>query len=103
MLEPDMVVARRTDFAEDCLSVPPILSVEVLSPVTRRIDTVLKKNVLEEFGCPHYWVVDPDHPSITAWDLVDGVYQDGARAVGDESFGVSEPFKLSFSPAELIA
>lgn len=50
----------------------PQLAVEVLSPSTRRVDLTLKLSRYEAAGCPSYWVVDPDGPSLTAWQLVEG-------------------------------
>ena len=38
----------------------------------------------EAAGCPSYWVVDPDVPSVTAWELRDGSYVEVGRAVDDE-------------------
>jgi Uma2 family endonuclease len=38
VLQPDVLVARRSDFTETDLPVAPLLAVEVLSPSTRLID-----------------------------------------------------------------
>ncbi|WP_156366624.1 Uma2 family endonuclease [Microbacterium sp. No. 7] len=102
VLQPDLLVAPRAAFTETHLPGPPSLAVEVLSPSTRGIDLLLKKERLERAGCPHYWVVDPDAPSIVAWDLVDGTYRETAGAAGDEHFEVTTPFPVAFSPASLI-
>ena len=80
----------------------PDLVVEVLSPSTRRFDLLLKRSRLEAAGCEHYWVVDPDEPSITAWTLVDGTYREVARAAGAESFDLGSPFPVSFTPSSLL-
>lgn len=103
VLQPDVVVARREDFSDRDLPVPPVLAVEVLSPSTRGIDLLLKKDRLERAGCPHYWVVDTDEPSVTAWTLRDGTYQQAARSVGDAPFEVTEPFSLNLVPSVLLA
>ena len=39
VLEPDLLVARRSDFSDRDLPGPPLLAVEVLSPSTRRFET----------------------------------------------------------------
>lgn len=102
VIQPDLVVAGVDDFTDRDLPVAPILAVEVLSPSTRGIDLLLKKDRLERSGCAHYWVVDPEEPSITGWALTGGVYRQVARAVGDEAFAVTEPFDVRVVPAELV-
>lgn len=102
VIQPDLLVAPREDFTERDLPVPPLLAVEVLSPSTRGIDLMLKKERLQRAGCPHYWVVDPDASSVTAWALAEGVYVEVASASGDDSFEVTEPISLSFAPNSLL-
>jgi Uma2 family endonuclease len=82
VVQPDLLVARRTDFSEADLLGSPLLAVEILSPSTRLIDLNLKKARYEAAGCPSYWVVDPDVPSLTAWELRDGRYVEMAHVVG---------------------
>lgn len=101
VIQPDLLVARREDFTERDLPVAPILAVEVLSRSTRSIDLLLKKERLERAGCPHYWVVDPDIPSITAWTLTAGRYGAPVRVLGADLFEFSGPFELSVCPNEL--
>ncbi|HWD83105.1 MAG TPA: Uma2 family endonuclease, partial [Kribbella sp.] len=68
VLQPDLLVAARESFTEDDLPGPPLLAVEVLSPSTRRFDVMVKFSRLEAAGCHAYWVVDPDTPSLIAWE-----------------------------------
>ncbi len=103
VIQPDLIVAPRDAFTERDLPTAPLLAVEVLSPSTRGIDLLLKKDRLERAGCLHYWVVDPDEPSVIAWDLTDGSYRQAARAAGDEPFEASTPFPVAFTPAGLTA
>ena len=102
VLQPDLLVADRDAFTERDLPGPPLLAAEVLSPSTRSFDLLLKKERLERAGCAHYWVVDPDEPSITAWSLTDGVYREVARAAGTEPFAVTAPFAVEITPTELV-
>lgn len=102
VLQPDLIVAATDDFTERDLPVAPVLAVEVLSPSTRSYDLLLKKERLQRAGCAHYWVVDPDTLSMTAWELRHGAYVETARASGDEAFVVTAPFGLTVSPAELV-
>jgi Uma2 family endonuclease len=102
VLQPDVLVARRSDFSERDLPTAPLLAIEVLSPHTRRFDLLLKRDRLQTAGCPSYWVVDVDEPSIIAWQLVDGVYVEVGRAAGSQHIQLSQPFEVAFSPAELV-
>ncbi|HMR48908.1 MAG TPA: Uma2 family endonuclease [Arachnia sp.] len=101
VIQPDLLVAPREAFTEKDLPTAPLLAVEVLSPSTRGVDLLLKKDRLQRAGCAHYWVVDPNEPSIVAWSLVDGVYREVACASGAGVFEVVEPFPVCFSPASL--
>lgn len=81
----------------------PVLAVEVLSPSTRRIDLTLKRSRFESAGCPHYWVVDPSEPSITAWQLREGASVEVANARDTAVFSLQEPFAVEVTPAQLVA
>lgn len=116
--EPDVVVFRRAEATERRLEVAPLLVIEVASPSTRLHDLNDKKAAYAANGCPHYWVVDPDEPSVVAFRLGgsghegdggyggyegDGGYEVVARVVGAERFEAIEPFAVGFSPAQLVA
>ncbi|MFF0344474.1 Uma2 family endonuclease [Kribbella sp. NPDC004875] len=100
---PDLLVARRDAFTKRDLPGPPLLAVEVLSPSTRRFDVMVKFSRLEAAGCPAYWVVDPDTPSLIAWELRDGAYTQVAKATGEESVRLTSPFDVTVVPADLIS
>jgi Uma2 family endonuclease len=76
--------------------------VEILSPATRRADLTLKRSRYEAAGIASYWVMDPDIPSLTGWQLRDGRYVDAAHVEGDEVFEVSTPFAVSLRPGDLL-
>lgn len=103
VLQPDLLVARRSDFTEKDLPVAPLLAVEILSPSTRRLDLTLQRSRYESAGCPSYWVLDPDTPALTAWALRDEVYVESANVAGDQEFTTEAPFAVSFSPSQLLA
>ena len=73
-----------------------------MSPSTSRIELLLKRERLQSAGCPSYWVVDPDEPSILAWDLIDGVYEEVGRAAGVEQLQLNRPVDVVVTPAELV-
>jgi Uma2 family endonuclease len=103
VLIPDIVVAPTKDYSEQNLPTAPLLAIEVLSPSTRRFDLMLKRSRLESAGCPNYWVVDPDEPSILAWALRDGSYVEVGRATENGALEVSEPFPVHIVPADLVS
>jgi Uma2 family endonuclease len=103
VMQPDVLVARRSDLGARDLPVAPVLAVEVLSPTTRHFDLMLKRSRYETAGCASYWVVDPTEPAITAWDLVDDAYVQVGRAEGDKTLDLTQPFAVSVTPSGLIA
>lgn len=79
----------------------PDLAVEVLSPSTRRFDLVLKRSRYEAAGCSSYWVYDPDEPSVVAWELTGGRYEEVGRTEGDEELSLTRPYPVTLNPARL--
>jgi Uma2 family endonuclease len=102
VLQPDLLVARKTAFTERDLPTAPPLAVEVLSPSTRRVDLTLKRSRFEAAGCPSYWAVDPDEPSVTVWQLQGEGYVEVARASGTDTVELDAPYPLVISPADVI-
>lgn len=103
VMQPDLLVAPRDAFTERELPVAPLLAVEVLSPSTRRIDLMLKWSRLEAAGCAAYWVVDPDTPSLIAWEMRDGAYTQVAKVVGDQEARLTSPYDVTVVPTDLIS
>jgi len=101
-LQPDVLVARRSDVGELAITAPLLLAVEVLSPSTRSKDLLLKRGLYEQSGVAAYWVVDPDEPSVVAWELEDGRYVERARVQGEASAALTVPFAVSVCPADLL-
>ena len=102
ILQPDLLVARKSDFTEARLEAAPLLAVEVLSGSTRRIDVGTKRLVFEEAGVPAYWLVDPDGPSLTVLHLEDGRYVERAVVTADAPYQAEFPFPVTVVPARLI-
>lgn len=100
-LQPDILIVRRDRLGARKLSGMPELAVEVLSPSTRRFDLILKRSRFEEAGCASYWVIDPETPSIVAWELVDGRYVEAGRAEGDAELVLTRPYHVVVNPARL--
>jgi Uma2 family endonuclease len=102
IMQPDLLVARRADFTDRELPVAPLLAVEVLSPSTRHIDLSLKRARFETAGATSYWVIDPDGPSLTVWELEEGRYVERAHVVGDEAYDATAPFAATVAPSRLL-
>jgi Uma2 family endonuclease len=101
-LQPDLLVARRGEIEPDRLRATPVLVVEVASPRTRRHDRGDKLLAYQEFGVPHYWLVDPAGPTLTVLHLVDGRYEQVAEVSGEDAYEATEPFPVTVVPARLL-
>ncbi|WP_020660955.1 Uma2 family endonuclease [Amycolatopsis benzoatilytica] len=102
-LQPDVLVGWSEDFTEKDLPAPPVLAVEVLSPSTTIHDLNTKKATYERLGVPSYWVIDPDGPELTVFELDgDGRYQQVAKAAGAQAFEAQRPFPVRVVPAALV-
>jgi Uma2 family endonuclease len=101
-LQPDVLVVARADVGPKNIQLPLALAVEVLSPSTRRKDLLLKHSKYEESGIGAYWVLDPKGPSITAFELVHGAYEEVGRAAGDEELRLEQPYPVSVVPVRLL-
>jgi len=101
-VQPDLLVAQRTQFTRKELPGPPLLAVEVLSPSTRRFDLLLKRDRLQAAGVTSYWLVNPDGPSVTVLELRGGTYVEVARAVGAQPCEVQLPYPVRMVPQDLL-
>ena len=101
-VQPDLLVAPRSQFTDRDLPGPPLLAVEVLSPSTRRIDLLLKRDRLLAAGVPSYWLVDPDEPALTVLELQHGTYVEVARVEGEQAWTAERPYAVTVVPADLL-
>lgn len=101
VVQPDLIVVGRHVPEQRRLMGPPLLAVEILSPNGRGRDQLRKKRLYERAGVPSYWIVDPEVPSVTAWELRDGRYEVAALVSGDEEWIASVPYEVRIVPAEL--
>lgn len=67
MVQPDLlVICSPQDYLHmKCLEGAPDLAVEILSPSTRSKDMILKLYKYEKAGVREYWIVDPEHRTVT--------------------------------------
>ena len=102
-LQPDVLVARHADLTDKLLPVAPLLAVEVLSPSTALYDLTLKKAAYARLGAPSYWVIDPQQPRLTVYELDgEGRYQQVAEVKGEDAFEAQRPFPVRVVPVELL-
>lgn len=102
VMQPDVLVARRADLGQRDLPAAPVLAVEILSPSTRHIDLSLKRSRFQAARCSSYWVIDPDEPSLTAWQLRDHAYAEVCSVSGDQECALQEPFAVVVRPSALV-
>lgn len=101
--QPDLLVARRDDPGDAAVTTPLALAVEVLSPSSRSVDRVLKREVYEQSGVQAYWVVDPVEGSALLWtrEPSGSGYGPALLVARGERLDVLEPFPVTLAPAEL--
>lgn len=102
VVEPDLLVAPKDQFTDKDLPGAPLLAVEVRSRSTASVDAVIKRDLYERAGVPSYWLIDPRDPSIIVLELVEGKYQEVARARRDESIDVKAPIPMRLTPSEWL-
>lgn len=97
---PDLVVVDGTELqrveTEGGLlrAAATVLVMEVISPGSRRTDTVIKRGEYADAGIAHYWIVDLDRPtSLLAAHLAGEFgYQDSGEVTG--VFAADAPFAV---------
>lgn len=70
MVQPDvLVVCDRDKIIKRCVYGAPDFVVEVLSPSTKRKDSIIKLSKYISAGVREYWVVDPDKKQVVVYDF----------------------------------
>ncbi|MEU4394677.1 Uma2 family endonuclease [Kribbella sp. NPDC023855] len=106
-LRPDLLVCRRTDAIGPSPATVAqyvhqiLLAVEVLSPPTRVMDVVTKRELYAQYGVPAYWLLDPDTEELTILELTGPHYTCQAVLQAEESTNLTTPFPITLSPATL--
>jgi Uma2 family endonuclease len=94
-LEPDMVLLR-TPVANEHHYVGPeqvLISVEIVSPGTKKRDRFYKPEAYARAGVPHYWRIEQSPVHVFAYDLAaDGSYQ--LIADSDLELVLTRPFEI---------
>jgi Uma2 family endonuclease len=103
-LQPDVLVVptHLVPGSQNLSQALPLVS-EILSPSTRRKDLVFKRSKYEDEGNGAYWVIDPNEPSVQAYELRDGRFVDVGSAKGPDTLRLGFPFPVRLTPSELVA
>jgi Uma2 family endonuclease len=99
--QPDLLVVTTEQAMGPRLTQPPLLAAEILSPTSRRTDTMDKRREYAKAGLRHYWVVDLDAPAIEALTLAGDLYTVTTTAKGPEPLTVTAPFPVTVVPDDL--
>lgn len=70
VMQPDVLYiarARMPEIRDTHLEGAPDLAIEIISPATRRVDEVVKRQRYEKFGVQEYWLIDPENRSATIY------------------------------------
>ncbi|MCF0073095.1 Uma2 family endonuclease [Dyadobacter sp. CY261] len=76
VLQPDILFVSNAnrDIVRDWVRGAPDLVIEIVSPGSKKMDTVIKKEIFERYGVQECWIVYPEQVSIEIYRLVDGRY-----------------------------
>ncbi len=100
-LQPDLLVVTRDDPGPKAVTKPLALAVEVLSPSSRSVDLVLKRELYEQACVQCYWVVDPYDLTVRAWVLHDGRLLEQAVDLSEPSV-LPGPLPVRCTAADLV-
>ena len=74
----------------------------MLSPSSRSIDRLLKRELYEEAGVEQSWVVDPEEPSTTVWRRGPAGFDVPQPVTGSEPLVLSDPLPMTVVPPDLL-
>ncbi len=109
IVEPDVlfVAANQTDIlTENNVQGSPALVIEVLSRGTRTKDEQVKRRLFDRGGVREYWIVDPKHDRVTAWQRQpDGSFPRVVELFRERKDVLTTPLlpQLTISLSELFA
>jgi Uma2 family endonuclease len=97
IVQPDLVVAKRSQISKRGVEGAPRLLVEVLSPSNVAFDRQAKAARYLVRGVEHYWILDPMHRTLECFRLGNDEYQ--LEASGTDRDEVSVPSFAGLSVA----
>jgi Uma2 family endonuclease len=103
-LIPDVLVMSKAIGEADSPSPDVVqLVIEIVSPSSKFRDKIKKPITYAQGHIPHFWRVEAEKPSVFVYRLKGDTYEEVAKANAGDRLTVSEPFKVSFDPAELVS
>ena len=90
IVQPDVVVARRTQLSGRGIEGAPLLLVEVISPARPALDRDVKARRYAANRVERYWLVDPAVRTVECFHLAGDAYAPVASARGDERLDVPD-------------
>ncbi|HSV64278.1 MAG TPA: Uma2 family endonuclease [Mycobacteriales bacterium] len=108
MLIPDISVVRAEPAVEGVPLFTPadvVLAVEIVSPLSRKMDRLVKPAAYAEAGIASYWRVELDAaslPMVVVHDLADGGYRESAVVPAGAEVMLDQPYPLTLAPATLV-
>jgi len=93
---------RRLILTDTRVEGAPDLLIEVISPKSKKIDQIFKRDLYAKYGVRYYWIVEPLAEWIRAYELgADGLYELVAEAHGREAFSAPPFSDLQISLSDL--
>lgn len=101
---PDIVYFRpgRLVGTPERLSEPPDLIVEIISPSSKSLDLITKRNDYEKFGVGEYWVVDPETLQVRRWVRRGQRFEEAAVEADSMSCDAIPGFVLDLRPMRAL-
>jgi Uma2 family endonuclease len=105
---PDLIVVeksaykRSVDEGKILRASEVLIVVEIVSPGSKRMDNVTKRNEYADASIPHYWIIEVDEPvSLIDCHLAGEFgYQDGGSITGE--FATTAPFPIKLELDTLV-
>ncbi|HVX47506.1 MAG TPA: Uma2 family endonuclease [Mycobacteriales bacterium] len=96
---PDLVITRSADLDAMVRVEDVLVAIEIISPGSRRTDTLIKPVEYAEAGIPHYWLIDLDAPAtLTAYHRAGDLgYQESPAVSGEFRTTAPVPVRLDLS------
>jgi Uma2 family endonuclease len=101
--QPDLVVVTKPQADQSRLMSAPLVAVEILSLTSIERDVVTKRRDYATAGLDHYWIVEPAVPQAAIFRRTGNELKLVVRATESKQITLSEPFDVTFTPADLLA